>query len=364
MKVLQVLPHLNIGGITTYAYTLSKYLIRNDIQIAICSSGGSQESKFKKLGVKTYYIPIKTKNEISFKVIASALKMAQIQKIFPYKLLHSHNRATQVASQLTSLLTGLPHVANFHGFYKKNKKRKIRKIIRAQGKKSIAITPFVKNDLVNYFRADPKKITTILSGIDLEILDKNAPPLQLKGNPVIGSSGRLSPVKGFQHLIQAIPKVIKKYPEAKFYVLGEGNYEKDLLHLAQKLKIKNYFTILRKKPISAFLNSLDIFCLPSLEEPLGLSVVEAQYLEVPSLVSGVDGLNLLVEDRITGLKVNPASPQSISLAIIELAQNKKLSRQIAQNAKNQVMKKFNIAQKIKSFIQVYEKAIKNNSGST
>jgi len=359
MRVLQVLPHLNIGGITTYAYTLTKYLLKKGVQVAVCSSGGSQQGRFSKLGIEVFKIPIKTKNELSPKIIAAVFKLIRIQKKFPYDILHSHNRVTQVASQLTSLLTQTPHIANFHGFYKKNRKKKLRKIIKAQGKYSIAITPIVRNQLIGYFGANPEKVKTILSGIDLEPLNQNAPGLRLQGSPVIGSSGRLSPVKGFQYLIKSIPKVLEKYPKTRFYILGEGSYQNTLLSLAEKLQVNGRITFLKRKPLSAFLNSLDIFCLPSLEEPLGLSVVEAQYLGIPPIVSGVDGLNLLVEQEETGLKVPPSDNLAIAKAIITLWQNRPLYQKISENAKNQVKDKFDIAKKIGRFIQVYEKAIKD-----
>ncbi|MCF7870239.1 MAG: glycosyltransferase family 4 protein [Candidatus Omnitrophica bacterium] len=361
MRILQVLPHLNIGGITTYTYTLAKYLKEKGIEVAICSSGGNQANKFKELGIKLYEIPIKTKNELSSKIIASAIKIAKIHKQFPYNLIHSHTRVTQVASQLSSLFTKIPHLANFHGFYKKNKTRKIRKIIKAQGKYSIAITPLVKDDLINYFGADPKKIKTILSGIDLETLNQKTPSLQLEGNPIVGASGRLSSVKGFQYLIASIPKVLETYPKAKFYILGEGSYQETLMDLVKKLKINNHLTLLQRKPLSAFLNSLDIFCLPSLEEPLGLSVVEAQYLGIPPIVSGVDGLNLLVSQEKTGLKVPIGDSLAIAEAIIKLKKNKELYQTISKNARNQVIDKFDITKKIDSFIEIYEKAIKDNN---
>jgi glycosyltransferase involved in cell wall biosynthesis len=361
MRVLQVLPHLNIGGITTYVHTLTKHLKKKGIEVAICSSGGNQEYRFKELGVEIYKIPIKTKNELSLKIIETAIRLSTIHKQFPYELLHSHTRVTQVASQLNSLFTKIPHVANFHGFYKKNKKRKIRKIIKAQGKYSIAITPLVKNDLINYFGANPKKIKTIVSGIDLKTLDRNTPSLELRGSPIVGASGRLSPVKGFQYLIASIPKVLKTYPQAQFYILGEGSYQKTLLNLANKLKVNSHLTLLKRKSLSAFLNSLNIFCLPSLEEPLGLSVIEAQYLGIPSIVSGVDGLNLLVSQEKTGLKVPVSDSLAIAEAIVKLTKNKELYQTISKNAKNQVIDKFDITKKIDSFIEIYEKAIKNNN---
>ncbi|MCF7873294.1 MAG: glycosyltransferase family 4 protein [Candidatus Omnitrophica bacterium] len=361
MRVLQVLPHLNIGGITTYTYTLAKYLLEKGIKVAVCSSGGNQEYRFKELGLEIYKIPIKTKNELSPKIVATAVQLSKIHKYFPYDLLHSHTRVTQVACQLNSFFTKIPHVANFHGFYQKNKARKIRKIIKAQGKYSIAITPLVKDDLIKFFGANPKKVKTILSGIDLKALNRNTHPLKLTGNPIIGSSGRLSPVKGFQYLIKSIPEVLKKYPQAKFYILGEGNYHKTLLNISKKLNISNHLIFLKQRSLAAFLNALDIFCLPSLEEPLGLSVVEAQYLGIPPVVSGVDGLNLLVDHEKTGLKSKPVNPKSISQAIIKLTTDKVLYRQISINAHKQVIDKFDISKKINSFIKIYEKAIKNTT---
>lgn len=359
MRVLQVLPHLNIGGITTYVYTLTKYLLKNGIEVAVCSFGGSQADKFSSLGIKTFSLPLKTKNELSPKVIISALKIIEIKKIFPYHLIHSHTRVTQVASQLAGWASKTPHIANFHGFYEKNKKRKIRKIIKAQGSHSIAITPFVRDDLINHFGADPQRVTAILSGIDLEVLNPGVSGLNLAGNPVIGSSGRLSPVKGFQYLVESIPMVLKKFPLAKFYLLGEGSYQSHLFDLAKKLNLNNCFSILKKQPLDKFLKSLDIFCLPSLQEPLGLSVLEAQYMGVPAIVSDVNGLNLLVSQNKTGLKINPGNSSALAQAIIELAKNKELRQSISQKAKKEVAANFNISQKIKQFIKLYEKVSQN-----
>lgn len=361
MKVLQVLPHLNIGGITTYVYTLTKYLLDQNIQVAICSSGGSQEEQFKKIGAKIYRIPIKTKNELSPKVLISALKLCLIQKKFNYDLIHSHTRVTQVTAQLTSQLSNKPHIANFHGFYQKNKKRKLRKIIKAQGRASIAITSLVRDDLIKFFRADPKKVKTILSGIDLKTLNKDASPLQLKGTPTIGASGRFSQIKGFQYLIQSIPQIIKIYPQAQIYLLGQGKYKTELINLAKKIGVTQHLSLLEKKSLSSFLNSLDVFCLPSLEEPLGLSVLEAQYLGVPVVASGVDGLKILVKDQETGLRVPPADASSIGQAIIRLISDRELYQKITKNAQEQVVKNFDISNKINAFIEIYEEATRKNS---
>jgi glycosyltransferase involved in cell wall biosynthesis len=90
-------------------------------------------------------------------------------------------------------------------------------------------------------------------------------------------------------------------------------------------------------------------------------VVEAQYLGIPPIVSKVDGLNLLVKQEKTGLKVPPANSLAIAEAIIKLKEDKALYQKISEESRKQVIDKFDIAKKIDNFIKVYEKAIKNTS---
>ena len=174
MKVLQFVTHLNIGGITTYVYTLSKYLLKENIEVAIASSGGSQENKFKKLGIPIFKVKIRTKSELSPKIPVCLYQLYRLRKKFKFDLIHSHTRVSQVVSQLFRNLTAIPYVANFHGFYHQHKYHWQRRIFKAQGNRTIAITNYVKEDLIKFFNADAKKIKVIISGAFCE-----QPPVSL-----------------------------------------------------------------------------------------------------------------------------------------------------------------------------------------
>jgi len=362
MKILQILKHTNLGGITTYVYTLAKYLRRHNIEAAIASSGGSWDDKFQQIGVKTFKLPANTKCEISPKVLISINKLYKIKKEFDFDIIHSHTRVTQVIAQGFSNLSKIPHVANFHGFYTKNKKRRGRKLIKAQGMRSIAITPDVKKDLIELFGANPDKVKVILSAIDLEHF-KQPIPLELAGSPKIGSAGRLSSVKGFKYLIESIPEVIKDYPDAHFYLLGEGPQNNELKKLADELRVSEKISFLKQKDLGAFLSSLDIFCYPSLEEPLGLSVLEAQYFRLPCIVSDIGGLKILVDDLKTGIRVPPADSQAIASAIKKLVSDKALTKTISENSHKQVIEKFDFADKVQKYIELYQEVLNENTGS-
>ena len=357
MKILHILPHLNIGGITTYVYTLSKYLIRNNIEVAVASRGGSWENRFREIGIKTFKISTDTKSELSYKVILSVIQLRKIKREFDFDIIHSHTRLTQVIAQIFSDFYKTPHIANFHGFYKNNKRRIGRKIFKAQGIRAIAITPEVKDDLINVFGADKDRVKVILSAIDIEELSKESPPIHIKGMPKIGTSGRLSSVKGFEYLIKSMPVVLDRYPESHLYILGEGKEERNLRKLSETLGIKDKVRLLKKIPLASFLKSIDIFCLPSLEEPLGLSVLEAQYFGIPCVVSNTGGLRLLVKNEKTGLLVPPADSKSIADALIRIESDKNLKRLISLNSKKQVENNFDIRKRIGKFINVYKLAL-------
>ncbi|MBU0878806.1 MAG: glycosyltransferase family 4 protein [Candidatus Omnitrophica bacterium] len=357
MKVLQTLTHLNIGGITTYAYTLTKYLLRNKISVGIASSGGSWEEKFQKLGAKVFRININTKCEISPKLGLSIYQLYKIKKEFNFQIIHSHTRVAQLLSQIFSKLSGVPHIANFHGFYPKNKLRWGRKIFKAQGERSIAITPEVKNDLINIFGADKNKVKVIISGIDLERLEEKGLSMRLNGYPKIGSSGRLSEVKGFKYLLMSMPLILKKYPHAYLYILGKGKEEQNLLNLAEKLGIAERFKIIKNTELSCFLKAVDIFCLPSQEEPFGLSVAEAQYFGLPCIVSEIGGLKILVSHLNTGVLVPRENSEKIAQAVNMLMENPSLRSKISKNSRKQVIEKFDFSKKVMKFIEIYQEVL-------
>jgi glycosyltransferase involved in cell wall biosynthesis len=187
---------------------------------------------------------------------------------------------------------------------------------------------------------------------------KDTESLKLEGFPKIGSSGRLSKIKGFEYLLRSISLLIEKYPRIALYILGEGKEEKKMITLAKDLKIEERFRILKKVKLSRFLRSLDIFCLPSLEEPLGLSILEAQYVGVPCIASCVGGLKIIIENLKTGVLVPPKQPKKIASAIDFLIRNEEIRKEIQKNAKRKILEKFDFSKKVKDFIEIYQEVLK------
>ena len=165
MDILYITNHLNIGGITSYVFTLNCGLKQRGHNIYVASSGGQLLPQFKDLGIVYLPIPIKTKNEVSLKIIISLFKLLSAIKKNDIELVHSNSRTTQVLGCLLNKFSGIPHISTCHGFFKK---RFSRKIFPCWGQKVIAISEQVKEHLMNDFGIDEEKIRVIHNGIDVE----------------------------------------------------------------------------------------------------------------------------------------------------------------------------------------------------
>src|SRR3989338_11650593 len=141
MNILHIANHLNTGGITSYLLTLAKGMKERGHNIYIASSAGTKLKQFSEKGVNFISIPIKTKNELSPKIIFSMIKLSGIIKNNNINVIHTHSRTTQVLGCLLSKVTGVSHIFTCHGFFKR---RIFRRIFPCWGKKIIAISEQVK----------------------------------------------------------------------------------------------------------------------------------------------------------------------------------------------------------------------------
>ena len=349
MNILFITTHLNPGGITSYVFSLAKELKKNDHNIFIASSGGSLVESLENTGINHIAIPIRTKSELSPKVIISAVKLRNFVKNNNIQIVHAQTRVTQVVAFWLSKLTGVVFVGTCHGFFKP---RFSRKKFQCWGKKVIAISQAVKENLINFFEVNPKKIEFIYNGIDVDSFEA-ASLYQVedfiqrfnldKAIPIVGIIARLSSVKGHKYLIEAAKEVVESGKDIQILIVGDGNLKDELIEQTINLKIDNLvFFVPSVKNLSIPLAVMDIFVMPSLQEGLGLSIMEAQARGVPVVASNVGGIPELVQNEETGLLVPSADVVALAKSIKYLLENESGALSMAEKAKNNIQSKFSI----------------------
>ncbi|MCX5680891.1 MAG: glycosyltransferase family 4 protein, partial [Candidatus Omnitrophica bacterium] len=146
--------------------------------------------------------------------------------------------------------------------------------------------------------------------------------LQLSPGPIIGMVARLSDVKGQDILIKAIAKVVGKFQDVNLVLVGEGKFKDVLLSLVKELALeKNVFFLPIINDQQNILPLFDIFVMPSRQEGLGLSVMEAQAHGVAVIASDVGGLPTLVQDGKTGILFPKENVDKLAEAMIQLIED-------------------------------------------
>jgi len=155
--------------------------------------------------------------------------------------------------------------------------------------------------------------------------------------------------KGRGVLLTAIPEVIATYPDTFFLIVGdiflnEQAYRKELLEMIEKNGIEEKVRLTGfREDIGNVMGSLDILVFPSIApEAFPLSILEAMSLGKSVIASDIGGVREMIEDRASGLLVEPNRPERITERIIYLLRHQDISDGIGKRAKETVNRKFSL----------------------
>lgn len=175
-------------------------------------------------------------------------------------------------------------------------------------------------------------------------------------------AGRLDPVKGVEPLIQAFMILKENHPRLRLYLLGEGDYN-HWLNTAENNWSQITFTgKLNKEKVQDFYNIADVGVVCSLHEEFGLTAIEMMMNQLPIVVSDAGGLDEIVENEISGLKVHvetkdkqrTINPQELADKISCLLDDQLLSLRIAKGARKRFLEKYEIVNYSTQMAELYQ----------
>lgn len=365
MKVLLLTTHLNVGGIGIYTVTLAKHLVTQGTDVMVVSGGGTLESALTEEGITHVRLNIRTKAEFGIKVLMAVPALTSIVKENDIQVVHAQTRVTQVMAVLSARATGVPFVSTCHGFFKHL--RLSRRLFPCWGDRVIAISKCVQKHLAEDFGVDDSRIAQIYNGIELGkyegIADTGdtglARSLGIEAeNIVIGTVGRLSPVKGFRYLIRAFAKAVAKNAALRLVFVGEGPEKDELETLVGELDVtdKVVFTP-GGRDLERYFGLMDIFCLPSVQEGLGLSLMEAMASGRACIASDVGGLSELISNGKDGILVPSRDSESLAEALTRLVSDPGMRRTLADNAVKKARESFSIEESVRKTAEVYRSVV-------
>lgn len=177
--------------------------------------------------------------------------------------------------------------------------------------------------------------------------------------PIISFLGVLvyeKKAEGVKRLIESIKILKPKYPKILLLVIGDGVFRNNLEESVPRLDLKdNVIFAGFRENIFDFLALTDIYAHISLQEALGLSLIEAMSAGLPVIAANSGGIPEVIENGENGILVEP-NPVAIADAIKELYENKQKMIKLGENARIDIERRFGLDRMSDEFVQLYIEA--------
>jgi glycosyltransferase involved in cell wall biosynthesis len=371
-SVLQVLPHLNSGGLVSGAVEISEALQKAGMNSFVASEGGRREREITRAGGQVINFSLGSKNPLI--ILLNVYKLSKIIKKYKINIIHARSRAPAWSAYFAAKKMGIPFVTTFHGTYsiQNNLKKKYNSIM-IKSNKVIAISKFIKSHILSNYNIDQEKIVTIYRGINIEkfnhlkVSNERLISLLKKFNIpedsyVVLLPGRITRWKGHTLLIEAISKLQRSDIICLFVgdVQGRNKYYTELEKLIDKLQLKNNFRIIsNQSDMAAIYKLADVVVSTSLEpEAFGRVVAEAQAMGRPTVAVNHGGGPEIIIDGQTGWLFKPGDADDLSDKINSaLNLNKEDRDKMAMGAIERAKLNFNNETMCAKTLQVYAELV-------
>ncbi|MGE5570045.1 MAG: glycosyltransferase family 4 protein [Rhodospirillales bacterium] len=203
------------------------------------------------------------------------------------------------------------------------------------------------------------RLRMIANGVDIERFRLAAGELRGElargGGPVIGMAGRLVPSKGFDDVIAVAPEVLSCAPGATFALLGDGPHRAALEVLASKTNVAKTFVFLGQRNDSErFYASIDIFVLPSYNEGMPMTVLEAMAAGKPVIATRTGSIPGIVRHGETGLLYAPGDRKALASALAQLATDPGLARPMGARGQQAAAREHSADAMARRYLGAYE----------
>jgi len=330
--------------------------------------------ELRSAGIALFEIPSLVREVKPFRDVYATLALWRLFRRERPALVHTHTSKAGAVGRVAAWFARVPVVIHtphghvFYGYYGRMMSEAIRLVEQALARitcRIITLTERGAQEHVRYRIAGPEKFTAIPSGIVLSDfrsvrVDPGVKRKELglpTEGPVIGTVGRLVPIKGHVWLLQAAPQVLAEFPGACFVFIGGGPLLEELKRLAEELGISRRVVFLGPRlDVPECLAALDVFALPSLNEGMGRVLIEAMAVGVPVVATRVGGIPDIVADRVTGLLVPPQDEKALASALLDLLRDPHRRRAYGEAARRSVDDRFDVTSMVKEIERLYDAA--------
>jgi len=275
-------------------------------------------------------------NDIWEKIDKYAKIATNIAATKEFDVIHAHDWMTFLAGLTIKEKFGKPLVLHIHsletdraGIGSRGSVYQLEQYAAQQADAIIAVSQYTASVLVHHYGIDADKITVVHNGIEPISAFKTEKPFPEK---LVVFLGRLTGQKGPDYFLETAQKVMLAYPNVRFVIAGTGEKLKALIETGayKQLGTRLHFTgFSPREKVFEMLSMADVYCMPSVSEPFGLSALEAASFGVPIVISNQAGVSEVLP---SALRADFWDVIGMARQIVSLLRDKELSNQKVKEA--------------------------------
>jgi glycosyltransferase involved in cell wall biosynthesis len=176
------------------------------------------------------------------------------------------------------------------------------------------------------------------------------------GAPIVGNVAALVPHKGQKHLIDAAALVVRRVPDARFVIAGEGELRPSLERQIKEHHLEKHVLLAGFRPdVLSLHKAFDVFAMSSVSEGLGTSLLDAMACGRPIVATTAGGIPEVVVDGQTGLLVPPRDHQAMADAIVRLLSDPELRKRMGAAGAARARTKFSADRMVRETLRLYQR---------
>lgn len=281
--------------------------------VVACKHNAQLLTELQARGIEAQALPISGKLNL-----AAPFRLAHFAKTVGADLIHTHLSTAALWGSFAGKLAGLPVLAEVHAL---NSKRCF-----VYADHVVTCSEGVRQHLIAQ-GMEAGQIDVLYNGLPGRLFEGLKPPESVRAelnlsptSPVIGVVAHLSAKKGQRHVIEALPRLLKRFPTLVLLLLGEGQMLEELQQLAERLEVAEAVRFLGFRTNAVeLMQAMDVVILPSVaKEGLGVALIEAGFLSKAVVGSDCPGIDEVIAPGETGLLTPPGDSDALAQAIEQL----------------------------------------------
>ena len=359
MKVMQLLPALELGGTERGVVDLARAMKKQGHDTVVVSSGGALVAELQKIGIPHYGLPVHQKSLAGLFLVEELVRIIQRERV---DIIHGRSRVPAWLGWLAARKAGIPFMTTGHGHYSVHPMS----FVMGWGKRVIVASHAIGRRMIDEFHVPPDRIRLIPRGVDLSQFTFSFAKFEKhKGPQRIIHIGRFSPAKGQVEFLKAIHLLRSRLPHFEVWIVGsEGRgkhrYTDLMKKTVQQFGLESCVKILPPtRDVAGLLAQSDLLVLSSLiPEPFGRVIIEAGAVGTPVAATWLGGVPDIIDHNENGLLFPPGNIPAMAEAMYQLLMDRDKAKAFAVKLRKKVEEKFNLEQMVRKTLEVYEEVRK------